>query len=211
MSRSSYKELRARVPSYPLSPLKEIREKQEILFGLTTPPASALEPALSYEPDPELSLSLKPSLPLEPEETDTFSTPKSVFTLVETTELPVEDDLALPPPAAITIPAEEDLIEINTLDAQLAENNAILKTQYATIEYYQTQLEYYANAINDYSIIYNYNKSMVDAQIKKLGDLSEQIMAKQEQLNSLNAQINAAMTAQLLTTFMVPPPTMAYT
>ena len=193
MSRSSYKELRARVPSYPLSPLKGIREKQEILFGLITPTAPA------------------PPLPLKPEETDTFSTPKSVFTLVETTELSVEDDLALPPPAAITIPAEEDLIEINTLDAQLAENDAILKSQYATIEYYQTQLEYYANAINDYAIIYNYNKSMVDAQIQKLGDLSEQIMAKQEQLNSLNAQINAAMTAQLLTTFMAPPPTMAYT
>ena len=207
MSRSSYKELRARVPSYPLSPLKGIREKQEILFGLTTPIASVS----ASEPDPELSLSLKPAIPLEPEETDTFSTPKSVFTLVETTELSVEDDLALPPPAAITIPAEEDLIEINTLDAQLAENDAILKSQYATIEYYQTQLEYYANAINDYAIIYNYNKSMVDAQIQKLGDLSEQIMAKQEQLNSLNAQINAAMTAQLLTTFMAPPPTMAYT
>lgn len=181
MSKTSYKELRARVPPNPLSPLKEIREKQEILFGLSTPPSASPLP--------------------EPEETDVFSTPQSVFTLVEITEVPI-DDLALPPPAIPSF-ALDDIIEINKQEAQLAENDGILKSQYAAIEYYHEQLEYYANALN-------YNKSIIDAQLKKCSELSEQIMAKQEQLNSLNAQINATMTAQLLTAFMAPPPIMAY-
>jgi hypothetical protein len=188
MSKLLYKELRTRVPPHSLSPLKEIREKQELLFGLNKP--------VALEPEPTS------------EETDVFSTPKSVFTLVDITESHIEDELVLPPSADTE---EADLIEINTLDAQLAENDAILKSQYTAIEYYRTQLEYYTNAINDYAIIFNHNQTAVDAQLKKLTDLSEEITKKQDQLNSLNAQINAAMAAQLMTTIMTPLTSMVYT
>jgi hypothetical protein len=198
MSKLLYKELRTKVPPHPLSPLKEIREKQELLFGLITP---------TLEPEPVLSLEPVLTPELE-EETDTFSTPKSVFTLVDITEPHIEDDLALPPQAATQ---EPDLIEIDTLEAQLAENDATLKSQYTAIEYYRTQLEYYTNAINDYAIIFNHNQTAVDAQLKKLAELSEEITKKQDQLNSLNAQINAAMAAQLMTTIMSPLTSMVYT
>jgi hypothetical protein len=169
----SYKDLRTRVSSYPLSPLKEIREKQEALFGFK---------------------------PLE-EDTEVFSTPLSVFTMVDIDDTPIaEDELTLPPPVIPT-----DLEIVDHLAVRIAENDAILQSQYAAIEYNQTQFEYYANAINDYAAIFNYNQTAVDTQIKKLSELSQEIAEKQAQLASLNAQINTMMTAQLLTALTAIP------
>lgn len=178
-----YKGLRTKVPYYPLSPLKEIREKQETLFGLTR-----------IEEKPETPP------PPSPEDTEVFSTPMSVFTLVDIDDTPVAtDELILPPPVIPT-----DLEIVDQLSVRIAENDAILQSQYAAIEYNQTQLSYYANTINDYVAIFNYNQTAVDTQIKKLSELSQEISEKQAQLASLNAQITTMMTAQLLSALTVP-------
>jgi hypothetical protein len=183
-SRPKYRDLLAKVPYYSLSPLKEIREKQEILFGLVSPPKK----------EPETP----PHLPLSPEYTEVFSTPMSVFTMVDIQDSHIDSDkLTLPPPL-------EDLEIVDHLAARIAENDAILQSQYAAIEYNQTQLEYYANAINDYAAIFNYNQNAVDAQIKKLTELSQEITEKQAQLASLNTQITTMMTAQLLSALTMP-------
>jgi hypothetical protein len=172
-----YKELRTKVPYYPLSPLKEIREKQEALFGLT----------------PQLS----------PDDTEVFSTPMSVFTLVDIDDTPVTtDELTLPPPIIPT-----DLEIVDQLSVRIAENDALLQSQYAAIEYNQAQLNYYANTINDYVAIFNYNQAAVDAQTKKLAELSQEITDKQAQLASLNTQITTMMTAQLLSALSMPTST----
>jgi hypothetical protein len=178
---ASYKDLRFKVPYYPLSPLKEIREKQELLFGLAEPP-------LKEEPE------------TPPDDTEVFSTPMSVFTMVDIDDTTIAvDELTLPPPVIPT-----DLEIVDHLAARIAENDAILQSQYATIEYNHTQLEYYANTINDYAAIFNYNQNAVDAQIKKLTELSQEITEKQAHLTSLNTQITTMMTAQLLSALTMP-------
>lgn len=177
---ASYKDLRTKVPYYPLSPLKEIREKQETLFGLTR-----------IEEKPETP----PVIP-SPDDTEVFSTPMSVFTIVDMEDAHINSDkLELPPPLDPEI--------IDHLAARIAENDAILQSQYAEIEYNHTQLSYYANAINDYVAIFNYNQTAVDTQIKKLSELSQEIAEKQAQLASLNTQITTMMTAQLLSVLTV--------
>ena len=175
-SKSLYKDLRTKVPYYLLSPLKEIREKQELLFGVAPPPSPK-------------------------EDTEVFSTPMSVFTVVDMSDAQVDcDNLELPPPLT-------DLEIVDHRVAQIAENDAILQSQYAAIEYNQAHLNYYTNAINDYATLYSYNQTVVDAQIKKLTELSQEITEKQAQLASLNTQITTMMAAQLLSALTIPIPT----
>lgn len=149
-----YKDLRTKVPYYPLSPLKEIREKQEALFGLTQ---------------------LKEELETPLEDAEVFSTPMSVFTLVDIDDTHIAtDELTLPPPV---IPTDMEIVD--QLSVRIAENDALLQSQYAAIEYNQAQLNYYANTINDYVAIFNYNQAAVDTQMKKLTEPSQEITEKQ--------------------------------
>lgn len=148
--------------SYPLSPIREIKELQEILFKK------------------ELYL-IKVEDVLE-DETETFSTPKSYVSHSETDNkslyiLPLE----LPPPQISTtteITETESILQ--KIKEEIAENNEIIRIQVETIDSNSRELkdlentimernaiaDHYMAIIHDYTQKYYHNEMILNQQIQ---------------------------------------------
>lgn len=152
---------------YPFSPIREIKELQEILFKKESH-----------------SIDVKVEDVLE-DKTETFSTPKSYVSNCETDNksvyiLPLE----LPPPQLITEITEAEAVE--ETECLIYKNNEIIRNQLEAIDAYKRELTDLEGIIRERSAVAEYYAQMYYHNEAMLHEITKQVTHCQQLVDSFS-------------------------